>query len=103
VSADGETAGPPTLALEGKAGPRPVTAEARRAFAVALARAVEQPDDGEHGCTSSKFADLTWRCDGAPPIRASFDESDCALAGAPPETGPAHRVQDALSRLIPRD
>jgi hypothetical protein len=92
-----------TLALEEGKTRRslPVGAEARRDFALALARAVEQPDDGNHGCTTSQFADLTWRCDGAPPIHASFDESDCASAGAPPETGPAHRVQEALTRLKP--
>jgi len=54
----------------------------------------------EHGCTTNTFADLTWRCGAAPPARASFRESDCAAAGAPPESGPAHRIQEALGRLV---
>jgi len=66
-----------------------------------IAAGVERADDGEHGCTTSIDAELTWRLGATPPVKARFSESHCGSEGAPPPTGPAHRVRAALLPLVP--
>jgi photosystem II stability/assembly factor-like uncharacterized protein len=79
----------------------PISDQARRAFVARLAAAVQRPNDGHDGCTTELSVDLTWRCGAAAPLQAGFSESDCAEAGEPPETGPAHRAWQALQALVP--
>lgn len=87
-----------TLTMSDLASSKPIAidARARREFAAAVAAAVQAPDDGNQGCTTSLFMDLKWQCGAGTPGSASFSESHC---GDP--KGPAHRAEDALRRLLP--
>lgn len=80
--------------------PRPLSEVERAQIVRAIAAGVERGDDGDHGCTSHVSADLDWQCGTAPRLRASFDESDCALPGQSPAHGPAHRVRALLLPLL---
>jgi hypothetical protein len=89
-----------TFSFPAAAKPSPISREARQQFATALAREVQRPDDGGQDCTVERFVELTWRCEDAAPVHASFSEGACAIAGLPPPTGSAHRVHEALVGLV---
>jgi photosystem II stability/assembly factor-like uncharacterized protein len=75
---------------------RAISAAERVEVLRAIADAVQRPDDGDHGCTSSIDAKLEWSCGSAPPARASFDESNCA----PSDSGPVHRLDEAIEKTF---